>query len=244
MSLITTYSTFRDTLRRICPPWLQNGFAEKVLYAIGLMIDGLVDMLTAAVKLRFPGFNASSEAYHTRERRIRKGLYETDEHYAARLALFLEKHALRGNPYPLLEQIFEHYAPFNFTVYLLYRSGARFTMNSSGVVTRDEASFAFAFPAEEWAHWVIVYQWPASVAAPRLWGDGTVWTRTKVWSSDLTPAQVADLRLIPVEWNAEHCIATIKLLNPGSHLWGIPTRTWGSGYLWGAGGGAATIDIR
>jgi hypothetical protein len=224
--------TFRDAIRIKSPPWLQRGLAEKILYAIAIHLDGFADALTAAVKMRFPGrYSMESLPLIGRDRRIRRGRNETDAVYASRLLRWLDDHATRGGPYAMLAQLHAHFAPDNFEIHLVYRSGRRFQMDADGVIEMDDL---FSINVPDWAKWTLYYFTSFGATIPK-WGDpGRTWGDGQVWGSTLTPPQVTDLRLVPREWNAAHPIGTIVLLGDSGQLWGYPQNVWGApGLKWG-----------
>lgn len=207
--------TFRDTLKSICPPWLQRGTAEKVLYAIGVHVDGVMDALVAGIKARFPGvYTAESLPLLGRDRRIRRGRTETDAVYTARLQRWLDDHRRRGGPYALLAQLFAHYAPSSFAIELRYVTGRRFQMDTAGNVVRGDVVWTPPGSTSQWARWWLFYDWPTDVAADGIWSDPGTWSDGGVWDYALTPQEVTDLRLVPREWNAAHALGWIVLQMP------------------------------
>lgn len=207
--------THRDLMRQICPPWLQTGNNEKFLYAVGLAVDTFGDALLAALKLRFPAYySPDSLAVIGRERLIARGLTEPDEIYATRLIRWLDDHSTRGGPYAMLAQLHAYYAPHNFTADLVYRNGRYFHVDTNGVVTRgDLPTFSPDDRPEQWARWWLF-----------AYTDELV---------DPTPEQIAEIRLIPAQWNAAHCQGTIVVLSgdqgagTGAELWNFPI-----GHVW------------
>jgi hypothetical protein len=230
-----TITTFRDTLRRICPPWLARGNAEKYVYTFGLHLDILGDAVVAAIKLRFPNaYSAESLPLLGRDRKIRRGIGETDATYATRMRRWLDDHARRGGPYAMLAQIFAHYATAPFLVELVSRKGQRHAMAIDGSVTRSEISFEPDDRPDLWSRWWLYYHWPTAVAADGVWSDPGVWSDGGVWDSSLTVAEVEDLKLIPTEWNAAHTTGTLVVLSPDAELWDYPVGTWDEpGGIWG-----------
>ncbi len=234
---VVPVETYRDTQRLSGPTWLQTGQNEKLMYAFGVHMDGFVDALVAAVKMRFAGYY-SAESLPTigRERRIRRGRSESDGVYAVRLRRWLDDHPRRGGPYAMLAQLFAHYAPDNFRIDLVYKSQRRFSMDNAGDVVRDDLGTGTSTEAA-WAYWTLFYFWPVLPSpATVYWGDvGRTWGDGFVWGSSLTVNEVVDLRLIPREWNAAHCFGEICLLTADVLLWGYPEHTWGEvGLLWGS----------
>lgn len=211
----TVLLTFRDTIRRRSPPWLQRGLAEKILYSIGVLCDGFADALVAGVKQRFPGYYTyESLPLIGRERRMTRGRNETDSAYAGRLARFFTDHQLRGGPYALLSQLFIYYSPDTFPIDLVYYAGsARFHMDVAGEVTRDQVTWTPDTNAAKWARWWLFYYTEQWAATPP------------------TDAELQDLRLIPRQWNAAHPFGYIVLFPTGAELW-----NWPPGHLWDESG--------
>jgi hypothetical protein len=240
---------YRDALKTVSPWWLQNGLAQKIIYAFGAVYDALGDAASDAVKRRFPSAEwPDSLPLIGRDRRIRRGSAEPDEIYASRLLRWLDDHRTRGNPYAMLAQLHAYYAAAPFQIDLLYESGRRYSMATDGTVTRDDIGFGDVNHAQ-WARWTLIYFWPTDILPAGKWGSsGKTWGQNNnVWGVDpasLTASQVSDIRLVPTEWNAAHCQGLIVMLGPGLRMWGYPPRVWGSSSdKWGAGGRAVRIPI-
>lgn len=190
--------TYRDSLRKISPPWLQTGLAERTLYVLGAHLDAFGDAIVAGVKQRFPGlYSFDSLALLGRERRIARGLYEFDAPYATRLTRWFIDHQTRGGPYALLTQLWIHYAPNSFPIDLLYYNGTRYRLAADGTITRDSVSWRPDTDAARWARWVLFFY-------------------TDLWAvTDPTPDEISDITAIPREWNAAHCFGKIVIF-PGT----------------------------
>jgi hypothetical protein len=211
----TELRTFRDALRNISPPWLQRGTAQAILYAIGVQVDALGDALRAGVKMRFPGYySMETLPLIGRERRIRRGRFESETTYASRLIPWLDHHRRRGGPYALLAQLHAYYAPNNFAIELRYASGRVYNMEISGTINRGDTVWTPPGDPAQWARWWLYYDWPTPVGDDGIWSDPGTWDDGGVWDSNLDPAEVRDLRLIPREWNAAHAIGRIVLETP------------------------------
>jgi hypothetical protein len=211
----TALRTYRDTIREISPWWLRGRVLGSVLYAIAAQLDVLQDATIAGVKLRFPGaYSYESLPLLGRDRRIRRGRFEADETYASRLLPWLDDHQRRGGPYALLAQLHAHYAPHNFGIELRYVTGRNFVMALDGTVTRGDVTWTPPGNPAQWARWWLIYQWPDPVDDDGLWGDPGIWGDGGVWGSNLSPAEVRDIRLVPREWNAAHAIGRITLVSP------------------------------
>lgn len=217
--------TFRDSVKRVSPPWLQRDIAEKLLYSIGLQADAFGDAVVAAVKLRFPNYYSNeSLPLLGRERRISRGPTEADATYAPRLNRWLTDHQRRGGPYALLAQLYAYFAPANFPIQLVYASGRRFSMDSAGVVTRDDIVWAPDADTARWARWWLFYF-------------------TDAYPSP-TADEIAELRRVPKEWNAAHCLGTIVIFPSDAELWDFPPgHTWDESGTWDTTGTSITIDV-
>lgn len=224
----TTLLTFRDAIRRVSPPWLQRGLAEKILYAFGVHADGFADALVAGAKQRFPGlYTFEALPVIGRERRIPRGRSESDASYASRLAGFLASHRLRGGPYALLQQLFLYWAPANFPIDLVYYTGSpRYAMDVAGAVVRDLVTWAPDTNAAKWARWWLFYY-------------------TDQWA--LTPPTMLEeqeLKLIPRQWNAAHPLGTIVLFATGAELWDWPPgHVWDESGVWDTTGTVRFIEV-
>lgn len=195
-----TLLTYRDSLRKLCPPWLQNGLAERILYGLGVQVDAFGDALAAGVKQRFPGhYSFESLPLLGRERRIRRGPAETNDTYAMRLTRWRLDHRRRGGPYALLAQLYAYYAPNNFPITLVYQSGRRYRMDVNGAVARDDIVWSPDALVTAWARWWLFFE-------------------TDMFGSAPSANQIADIKSVPREWNAAHCLGYVVLRLPGTEI--------------------------
>lgn len=213
--------TFRDTLRAICPPWLQNGLAQRILYAIMVPVDAAGDALLAGVKMRFPGlYSDESLALIGRERRIRRGINEDAQNYAARLVRWREDHRRRGGAYALLWQLYYHYAPNNFPIALWYPSGKRYLMNAAGDITW--AVPVIPVRAARWARWQLLY-----------------------FTDTIDASMLDDIVQIPRDWIAAHCFGEIIVMPAGAELWDYPPdRLWDNPRAWNTPDVSLRVTVR
>jgi hypothetical protein len=221
--------TFRDAVLRVTPRWLQNRNASRLLYAMAAQLDAVVDGVTAGIEMTMPGrYSDETLPIHGRQRRIRRGPSESAESYATRLKRWWGDHRRRGGPYAMLEQVRAFWAPSEFDVALVYRSGRRFQMDGdTGAVTIDDIDWSnLDDDPDKWARWWLFYEWPESIAADGSWESDGVWDDGGVWDSDLTVEDVANIRAVPEDWNNMHCFGTVVLLSDGRELWDYPGGTW------------------
>jgi hypothetical protein len=241
--------TFRDAIRSMVPWWAgrETGRIGKVLYAIGVHVDALVEAHVAAIKIAYPGlYSPESLSLIGRDRRIRRGPQESNEVYASRLPGWWAAHKRRGGPYALLEQLRAYWSN-TFRIDLVYYSGRRFTALEDGSpIARDDIEWTPDSVPAKWARWWLFYFWPETVNDDGVWTDPGTWDDGGVWDSDLTLEDVANIRAIPAEWNAKHCYGRVVLLSDGAELWDYPEGPWDEpGGVWGGGAGptVAQLDI-
>lgn len=212
---------YRDDIRKFSPPWLQRGLAESILYSFGVHADALADALVAGVAQRFPGaYSFESLPLLGRERRIERGIYETDAAFAQRLTLWLLAHQKRGGPYALLGQLYYHYQPEAFDIDLIYANGRMFRLNAGMPLDQAVTRYNTSFRPEDgdtarWARWWLVYH-------TDRWAD-----------TPPTETEIADLRLVPHAWNAAHAQGTIVIMSTGAEFWNSPEgSTWNEPGTW------------
>lgn len=212
---------------RWVPPWLSRGNAEKFLYAISLQADIFGDALVAGVASRFPGvYSFESLAPIGRERRIARGPLESNETYALRLRRWLDDHRRRGGPYALLAQLHAYYAPANFVIELIYRSGRHFTQQANGTITRAlETVPRFDTDYARWARWWLIF------------------TTDQFTLGSLTAAQIRDLKHVPREWNDAASIGTLIVMTTDAQTWDWPDIAWDADVTWDAPGEVASFAI-
>lgn len=231
-----TVFTFRELLPRLVPWWLRGTLGAKLLEAIGLMFDELGTMAVQGVKRRLPGHDGEYDSLGLigRERRIRRGRNELDVSYAARLIPYLDHHRIRGGPYALLQQAGAFWATTPFRMDLTYANGKRYRRDPDGTISVSGTQFAPPGDPLLWARWFLYYFWPVHVDRDGTWGSGGVWSDGGTWDTDLSTEDVADLRLVPSEWNSQHPFGYVILLQPGTELWDEPPDgLWSDPGVWG-----------
>lgn len=221
--------TLRDMIRRVSPPWLQGTNGYKLLYSFGFVMDAILDSGYAAIKLKMPGlYDNSTLALIGQERKLRRGLVETDESYALRLRRWWSAARGRGNPYEMIRQLQAYNDP-GTGIQIVYRSGRRFSLTSGDAVAMDD------LPG-----------WNPN-GTPALWATYTIILQTDIYH-DLSPAAqtraLNDLKAMVVDLNAAHCHGKIIIMASDSQLWSaIPPppgdpdlSTWADADSWASGG--------
>jgi hypothetical protein len=105
-------SPFRGSAQVFSPPWLSRYVGSRYVYSQAIQWDTLAEYTRLGMLQRYPSVaqpDALSEI--GRDRRILRGIVETDEHYAERLRVFKRTWKLAGNAPTLLGQLWEYMRP-------------------------------------------------------------------------------------------------------------------------------------
>jgi hypothetical protein len=251
----------RDLIARITPPWLRPNTTKptrgfRVLYAIGMIADGMVEAATQALQARMPGEGTPTALpYLARDRRIRRGWAETDAAFAVRLTGYRRDWRVAGNPFALMRQVQGYLSPLPARMAVVNTHGTWYTLEADGVtwsVDRAQGNWDWdsttgGDPAMWARFWLIIYS-PAGVPFDRdgTWDDGEVWgdATDSTWGSNATPTQVADIRQIVKTWKSAHEIcANIVIVfddnddafEPAGAAPPNPDGTWGNDSINDAG---------
>lgn len=225
--------TIRDALRQRLPRWLRGTYAGRIAYAIGQHADTILDLTIDGLHSWFPGLTTDYNLdAHGRQRRIRRGLSESDVTYAARLLRWLDDHPQRGGPYAMLRQLHAFYAPSNFRIELVNISGRRYLMQSNGTITRDDLPtsgdpiyWAPDNPAK-WARWWLFLFVPDPPDNEGLWGDPGLWGDGGLWGVELTAEELDLYQVVPSEWKAAHAEGRVVILGDGEGVLDYEFGTW------------------
>jgi hypothetical protein len=252
LSLNPTITTFRDTIRRISPSWLQGFFGYRLTYSIAIHLDAFGDGLVAALKLRFPNlYTPETLALIGRERGIRRGPDEIDAAYAARLRVWWETHKHDGNPYTLMTSIAGYLSPHPIVIRDVNNAGAWYTRNADGTTAYVLAgNWNWDNDSVDWSRiWLIIF--PGSLwTKTGAWGVGAPWGPdtfgNPTWGSSATPAQVAGVRAVAQGHAAHADLVNVIVAFDATKFdpagGGLPDGTWGEGYKLVAGAQVATRE--
>ncbi len=102
----------RGSGQTFAPPWLMGHVGARYMYSAAIQWDTLLEFMRMAVIQRYPTV-AQPEALGPLgvDRKILRGLSETDEHYAERLRQFKRTWKFAGNAPTLLRQLWEFMRP-------------------------------------------------------------------------------------------------------------------------------------
>lgn len=202
------------------PRWLvaDEGEAELVGYSLDLMKDGFVERTRQGLMARLPQNDPTGEttappdalAAMGRDRRVIRGLNESDASYARRLVAWLDDRKTAGNPYALMKKLSEYTGegPFFRTVDNRGNWYER-AANGTQAVLLNQGNWDWDGDTGRWSRfWVIVFPqglWTEGPIGPvdgkwgnpnaPHWGDpGTTWGTTA------TPEEVQTVRAIVADW--------------------------------------------
>lgn len=240
-----TVTPIRARMLEAVPWWLSGSNLGRLIYTIGLHYDAFLDASIIALKRRFPGLIDYEELAMTgRERRMRRGPWETDEQFSARLPGWLEVKRIAGATALTLRQIQAFLTPNTVAnIEIVYNSGRRWNLSSSGVVSQSQSAWNWDGRTDLWSrYWVILHQpswltndgtWEDSPESPQnsalTWGTSAVWTDVeglRLLIHDHSPPHSHHMNTIVVldesEWTAQQPNGTWHLManrNPNVVYW-------------------------
>lgn len=209
-------SRFRLTRTKISPRWLTDGEGGLVGYALDIVKDAFIQRVNLGLLARFPengpnGETAPADALQAmgRDRRVIRGLSETDAEYAARLKLWLDDRKRQGNPFMLMQKLAEYLGPLPS-----YRTvdarGNWYSRAADGTESSslDQQNWDWdGTPiGERWARfWVIIYpnglwtensdDWGANTWGASGWGESE-----ETWGSTAPRNHVTTVQGIVSDW--------------------------------------------
>lgn len=243
------------TLRPLLGPrWLtQGGDSELVGYSLDVLADASVERIRRGLLARFPQGNgrtlppADALEAMGKDRRVIRGIGETDEEYAERLIPWLDDRKTQGGPFALMRTL-AAYVRGGSSFRTVDQRGNWFSRSAAGVETYTLNTGNWNWdgsPASEWSKfWAIIY--PGTTWAQTLtWGGtGLAWGGTGLtWGTTATPGQVKTTRQIVREWKpaGTTCVNIIVAFdlasfNPASPepdgTWGVPANRLSTAAYW------------
>ena len=222
-------TNFRTLRRHLAPRWLLDGEGGLVGESLDTMKDAFAERVRLGLLSRFPqndgaGATAPPDALvaQGRDRRVVRGISETDTQYAVRLTRWLDERKTAGNPYTLMRQLAAYCGPLPAFRTVDCR-GNWYSRTAGGydygavdvenwiestctqTSLLDQGNWDWdGEGASRWSRfWVIIYPnglWDDGLLE---WGNmatpawGTVGT---VWGTSVTQEQSATLRFIISDW--------------------------------------------
>ncbi len=197
-------------------PYFRRFWLYRLIYAIALHFDAMIDWAVMALKARYPEWCATDlpDALPIlgRERGIRRGFSETAQAYAQRLVLWLVSRRIKGSPYALMDQLAGYLTGHAVRIHVCNNAGTWYTRDVDGL-----RSWRRATPTNwnwdnepangRWSrYWVIIHV-PDTLWAPKgkMGSTGAkVGARGKAVGLSCDAEQGRTLRAIVREWNPPH----------------------------------------
>jgi hypothetical protein len=180
-----------------------------------------------------------------RDRRVTRGIFDTDATYAAKLLTWLDDRKTCGNPFTLMRQLHAYVGTSNGVSFrTVDNSGNWYSRSAAGVETSaiKQANWNWDGSASKWSRfWVIVY--PGTLwVAESAWGTGVYGDTSGVLGASTTPEQANTLRAIVEDWKPAGTRGQIVLSFAASFDPAAPEPdgTWGADYKYSAGTAVAT----
>ncbi len=232
---------FRTIRQKLGPSWLTSPDTESGLlgYSLDIIKDAFIERLRLGLLARFPQNGPNGEtapaaalAAMGRDRRVVRGLEETDVNYALRLKAWLDDRKRAGSPFALLQKLAEYLGPLP-SFRTVDVAGNWFSRAADGTETIDLAQDNWDwdsanYPDEDtsvqrrWSRfWVIIY--PNGLWFESLfdWGDGagSNWGEDiNTWGSTAPQEQVVTVRSIIGDWKpaGTRCVNIIVAFDANS----------------------------
>jgi hypothetical protein len=247
---------FRHVFYSLVPSWLKSGDGERLLYSLGLMMDAMAERFRLSYEADLPEYAPEDAlAYMGRDRRIRRGINEPADAYAARLIRFLDDHRTQGNPFALMDQLYAYLQTPGVVLRTVDARGNWFSRAADGTRTfvLDSGNWEWdTVAASSWSRfWVIIYSdtgpWTiaATWGAAALWGTGK-WGAGATWGTSATVDQVAAVRSIIKEWKpaGTTCEWIVIAFDPASFSPAAPEPSGGDFTNWHKDSAGTSVPAR
>jgi hypothetical protein len=232
--------TFRTLRKFLAPRWVTDDEGELVGYALDLQKDSFAERAFLGLLAGYPqngpnGETAPPDALVRmgRDRRVVRGIFETDAQYAVRLKSWLDERRTTGNPFTLMRQLAAYTGDAHGVSFrTVDATGNWYSRSSTGVESAllKQGNWDWdGRPLDEdgrtrWARfWVIIYPGTLWGPSPWDWGDATgpdwgEFTTAHTLGSTATMEHVATLRAIVSDWMGagKRCVNIILAFDPAS----------------------------
>ena len=225
----------RQMVLELAPPWLTRHYGSRLLHALAVHFDALVDLTVLGFRMRFPD-HATPDALTAIgiDRRIMRGFEEGASSYVTRLKRWIPDRTTKGNPYTLMRQLAGYMSGYSVTLAVVNNAGAFHFLLPDG--TTEYAFLPGSWnwdnhPEKWWRFWVIVgndRDRPWSNDGP--WGetDGALWGDGGLWGTSMTRDQVDTVWALIDEWKSAHSECAGVLFLNDEYLPALPDGTWGT----------------
>jgi hypothetical protein len=206
-------SGIRDSIKNICPPWLQDGNAEKLMYACALPLDGYLENLNQGMRAKMPGQGTPTALpLSGADKLIDRGPNESDAAYALRLSGAHDTWRAAGNAIAVLRSVQAYFAPSPPMIRAIGNNSIWDAFDAAGNWTKYYAPNNWNWDGLAglkawWRGWVVIY--PPSFAMRGTF-DSVTQTYDQLEASGATldttatVADVAGIRALVRKWKGAH----------------------------------------
>lgn len=244
---MTVEQSFRSIRQFLSPRWLTEGFGGAVGFSLDVVKDSYLRRVLLGLLARFPqngpaGETAPPDALAAigRDRRVVRGLGESDASYARRLIAWLDDRQTAGNAFALMQKLAEYLGVDSGCVFKAVDNQGNWYVRAAGG-TRSlflrRGNWDWDGYAEKWSRfWVIVHPPVSLWVEEDTWGSGT-WGDGGTWGSTETYDEVQTIRGLVADWKpaGTRCVNIIVAFDDASFdpeaaplSPGLPDGTWGN----------------
>lgn len=227
--------SFRTIRRFLAPRWLTEGDGGLVGYSLDLMKDAFVERLRLGHLARFPqngpnGETAPADALVQlgRDRRVVRGLFDTDADYAERIRREpFDDRPRQGSAFMLMQKLAEYLGPLP-SFRTVDDRGNWYSRAADGTESRllkqENWDWSGDPVGEKWSRfWVIIYPnglWSANTDdwGVNTWGADGWGEASETWGSTASTEHVETVRALVADWMpaGARCVNIIVALDPAS----------------------------
>jgi hypothetical protein len=225
-------ATFRESLKRIAPSWLNGDVGAKLLHSLGIVLDALGTWMDYAVKARFPGHAGATPtalSYIGNDRLLERYPNESDSAYATRLRAWLDTWRTAGNARSIIDQVVGYLGGgagvfvriahnTGRTWYVWNGTAGTFTQSSVGA----PGNWNWDGQSSRWWRFFLIItvpdeKWTLPATATTWGGAGRTWGQQDLcWGNLLyKPTEVAAIRALVDRWKPAHAVCVAILVNAG-----------------------------
>jgi hypothetical protein len=190
------------------PRWLRAFVGLRILYAIGLHLDILREMLLKGVTARFPGVHRDATPLLCRDLKALRGPEETEAQIAERLRTRRITAPTKGNAISVLLDLQAYLTPYNPRIRAVNNNGAYSEIASDGTLSFGMIEWNWDGNTSLFSRfWVLIWVPPALWQNDGTFGDSGLVGDGGVLGSTALPEVVAGVRHIVKEQaslNARH----------------------------------------
>jgi hypothetical protein len=200
-------ASFRDSIRAIAVEWLLDEVNEKILFACGLMIDGIAEWCYLARNARYPDICPPDALSHLgNDRQIERGPNQTVDGYRVQIRRAFDTWANAGGGRTILGQLAAYFVGAATPPMRLVSDAAVWHEYdwTTGLVTKTVVGDNWEWDANTgvrwWRGWAIIDSSDGPWENDGLWGDPGTWGDGGTWGSTATSEEVAAIRRVVNKW--------------------------------------------